>query len=534
MADHAIQQSFDYIIVGGGVAGLTVAARIQKRLPRASVLVVEAGDDPSTDSQVMSASGAYQSIFGPYGWGLDVEPNKNLGGRAAMIHVGKALSGSAAINAGIWTRGPASDYDHWSQLVEDPAWSYQSMLPYFRMTENDHGTPKDEEQHGYEGPVHVWPMKENHPARSYPLRENIKTAWEQSGVKYIRDANSGHPVGLSELPEVWVAGDRQLPNKFLDLSKVKVMSSAVAHRLIIQTTSAKPTVVGIELIDGQQITATKEVILSCGSLHTPKLLMLSGIGPSSMLQRHGIPVSHDNPNIGQNLADHPSVSLTWKVNHPENGVAIGSPLFNDPSFANGWPGDFVYYGNIPEAKSQQEVNIMDYVLYLPALMNQNCPMDGSYINSTSVLVSPSSRGSVTLRSSQASDPPIIDENFNDTPHDRTILREGMRQMIRLFLGTAAGQSIVSHEVPPPGYVQLTMSATDEDLDVRVCDFGNTLYHPMGTCAMGKVVDSKCKLIGVEGLRVVDASVIPVAMGANTQACVYALAERAADFIVQGV
>lgn len=195
--------------------------------------------------------------------------------------------------------GPASDYNLWAEVVRDSSWNYESMLPYFRLTETHHGRIRDEVQHGYDGPIHVTPIYANHPKRLYPLREPLKKAWEEGGVKYIPDGNNGYPLGVADIEEAWLEGKRQLPSKSFDLSRVKILPETLVERVTTQMRNGKLTATGVDLIGGHHISATKEVVVSSGVCHTPKVLMLSGIGDRAALERHSIPVNLDNPEVGK-------------------------------------------------------------------------------------------------------------------------------------------------------------------------------------------------------------------------------------------
>lgn len=250
--------------------------------------------------------------------------------------------------------------------------------------------------------------------------------------------------------------------------------------------------------------------------------------------------------------DHLALGLTWKLKRPEKGLALGSPLLADPSFANGWPIDFIQFGQVPidgleavmkstpsEAADRELLlrpeacHIETVCLYAPMgqrMSGVELPFDGSFITTLTVCLTPTSRGYVSIASSNPADPPIIDVNFNATEVDQYILREGLKTTIKVMQDTESGQSFVEDEVVPEGHQKLQHDGPDEAFDKRIRDFGFSLDHPCGSCAMGKVVDSQCRVIGAEGLRVVDGSIFPVPISAHPQVCVYALAEKAADMI----
>ncbi|OAL36374.1 hypothetical protein AYO20_04270 [Fonsecaea nubica] len=556
MASSLSPSPYDYIIVGGGVAGLVLASRLSRILPPSDtkqILVLEAGTDPSTTDHILTSQGAHLARESPHSYQLAISPNRHLNGRGATAPVGKALGGSAAINGGAWTRGPKSDYDLWAKVVGDDSWGYDALLPYMKRVESvvsPEGVEMDESQHGHDGPLKLTPIRSLWPARKYPLRESIQKMWEEAGARYIPDGNAGDQNGLIEFVEVWVNSVRQLPSKIFDLTKVDIRTTSTVQRVTFSGQD-QPIANGVDLVGGEHLVAKKEVIVCAGAYHSPQVLMLSGIGDPDELAKHGIEPIAPNRAVGKNLTDHLAMGLTWKLEHPEKGLSIGSPLFNDPSYFAGWPVDFMMFGPLdqlaklePLIKTQEDRNLVLrpdashteivtlYVAIGKRLTGIDVPLDGSYISTIVCFLTPTSRGSITLRSANIEDPPVIDVNFFDTDVDRAGLREALRKAASVHLGTEAGRSFISHEVAPEGYACI-MDATDEEIDKRIADFGYSLDHPTSSCAMGKAVDSHCRVVGVKGLRVVDASVFPIPMACHPQSVVYAMAERVADWIGQG-
>ncbi len=553
--------SYDYIIVGGGVAGLTLAARLSKLLPPSSekkILVLEAGTDPSQTESILSSVYAHEARESEHSCILEIAPNSHLNNRAVRVPVGKAIGGSAAINGGAWTRGPKSDYDYWAKLVADDAWSYDKLLPYFRMTEQvftgggEGKMERDELHHGYDGPLTATPVRANWPKRKYPLRETVQKAWEEAGVRYIADGNKGDQNGLTEMVEVWLQGARQLPGKFYDLSLVEIRDHCRVQRVTFDHKCGEAVANGVDLVGGEHIVANKEVIVSAGVYHSPQVLMLSGIGDPAILEKYGIRTVAANVEVGKNLKDHLGLGLTWKLKHPEKGLALGSPLLMDPSYFAGWPMDFIEFSSLNELSTlqpliedpadrefllRQGASHMELVpLYVPLgsrLAGIDAAIDGSHITTLCVCLATTSRGSVTIKSANAEEPPVIDVNSNATKSDRYILREALRKMSSILLETETGKSFISHEVTPEGYVPITKETPDEEIDKRIRNFGVSIDHPMGSCSMGTVVDSHCRVAGVKGLRVVDASVFPIPLACHIQAAVYVLGERVAEWVAWG-
>ena len=548
----------DYIICGAGIAGLTLAARLSKHLGDVWILVVEAGDDPTVNPHVQTVAGYNFLQPSEQAWSLETTANSNLKGRSSTVHVGKAISGSAAINGAAWTRGPGSDYDLWAEIVGDDSWSYNALLPYFHASESDSNPDHDPPQHGSQGPVKITAVTAT---RHYPLRSSLQQAWSEVGVSYVSDGNNGHPNGLTQNLEVWKDGKRQLPSKFIDLSKVTTLPNSLIKRIILSE-SGRRRATGIELADGTHINAHREVIISAGVYHTPGLLLRSGIGPASELEKHNITSLLHNEHVGAHLVDHLAVGTTWKLKQshmPERGLAMGHPDFmSRPEYFLGWPLDFIHFDKLPNTSSKELAKLNpdgwqnDLVcrndathyetvfLYAPMgakFCGIDAPMDGLHVTSISVLLTPTSRGSIKIRSADPNDPPLIDVNFNATESDRCILRYALRKANEVLTSTPTGKSMIEEEVPPSGFAKLS-SEKDEDLDERIAQFGFSLDHPMGSCRMSKtreegVVDSHCRVWGVEGLRVVDASVLPVPIAAHIQVCVYALAERVGAWMADG-
>lgn len=542
----------DYIIIGGGIAGCTLASRLAQANPSLSILLLEAGGDPTGHPLTSAPLASFAAHYSDIDYAYKTVPQQHLDNRSCYQAGGKVLSGGSATNYGTWTRGSAVDYDRWAKVIGDESWGYKGLLPYFKKTENYvNSEVKDWEQHGQGGPILAVSVSDSDPKRKYPLREPIQKAWSELGVQSISDANGGAPLGLAELVENWKDGKRQLASQAYGLRGVTILCNTVVQRIIISEIDGTKAASGVQLVDGQIISATREVIVSAGAYRTPQVLMLSGIGNPDLLAHHGISLVTENREVGQNLHDHLALCLWWKLRYPEQGLAIGTPLWNDPAYTKGMPVDWVVFQHAPNDLLQGALHIegnpadLEYLLnpqrchtetlvvYAPAgapLAGVNVPLDGTHITTAILGMTPTSRGSISISSANPLDNPVIDPNYYATEADRVLLRHGVRQSLRLLQETTEGTALVEGEVPPEGYTSLTAGSTDEEIDARVRRAGNTFYHPAGSASMGKVVDSQLRVYGVKGLRVVDASVIPVPIAAHYQACVYAIAEKAADLI----
>jgi choline dehydrogenase-like flavoprotein len=325
-------------------------------------------------------------------------------------------------------------------------------------------------------------------------------------------------------------------------------------RVVVENKGGVKTAAGVELADGRVIGAGKEVIVSAGAYRTPQVLLLSGIGPADELARVGIPLTLDAPEVGKNFFDHMNCFSWWKLKHPEEGSSLGSPLMTDPAFFIGLPSDWVVTEHAPDAEMRNaleadgdaadQYGLLDparghtetLVCYSPggaSLAGVEVPFDGTYISVVLMGMVPTSRGSVTISSKDPKDQPVIDPNFYATEADRVAVRAAFRQVMRFFQDTPEGKDMVEEELPPAEFSKLTATSTDEEFDARVKRVGSTIFHPGGTAAMGKVVDTELKVKGIERLRVVDASVLPIPLCAHYQVPVYAIAEKAADLITKG-
>ncbi|RAH84883.1 glucose dehydrogenase [Aspergillus japonicus CBS 114.51] len=566
--------TYDYIIVGGGLAGSTLAGRLSELHPSRTILLLEAGPNVVGHPLTSAPLACFGAHFSPLDWAYTTVPQTHLDGRTCYNSAGKALGGGTAINYGTWTRGSAAKYDLLARMVDDEGWSYQSLLPYFQRAETHWDRHADPAVHGRAGPIHNATVSSSSPDRTYPLREPVRAAWAQLGVGPVAlgDANAGHPLGLAELTENWRAGRRQIASEAYGVTRranITVRTNTLVKRVLLSdslspnspssrgsSSSSSKTAVGVELPDGTTFHARREVILSAGGYRTPQLLMLSGIGPREHLQHHGISVAVDSPEVGRNFHDHFAFNQWWQLRHPEQGLSAGTPAWQSPAYGLGLPCDWVATLQAPPDAlraalqadgvtsptdlehhpylSKDFDHLETLVVYAPAgaaVSGVDVPIDGSHIATAVLGIAPSSRGTITLASADPAAAPVIDPNYYATEVDRVTLRAGIRQVNRLMLDTPPGKEMVVGEVVRPGLLRpLGVDASDAEIDEAVRKGGMTFYHPAGSAAMGKVVDSELRVCGVRGLRVVDASVLPLSVAGHYQVALYAIAERAAELV----
>jgi choline dehydrogenase-like flavoprotein len=542
----------DYLIVGGGLTGTVISSRLAAALPNLVVTLVEAGTDEHSNPAILSPAQAHALRESDHIWKHDTVPQRHLNGRCISATTGKTLSGSSAVNAGCWTRCSSTDYDDWAnQVPRGKRWSYSGQLPYFKRSETWYNAGTDNDHHGFQGPIKIHPAIET---RSYPLRDKVKAAFINAdiGLKSNEDAQAGNPIGLSHWTENWDRGVRQPSGSVYGLDRVKVRTAALASKILwFKGGSGEMRARGVELADGTVILARKEVIVCCGALRTPQLLMLSGVGPRSQLEPLDIPVVLENEAVGQNLHDQISLSFFYKLhNGTEKGWSLGSPNFNKPEYAMGSPVDWLAIAGVNLENVRQGLAMdgasADHALLKPerphtemvvvygpvgvSIPGIQAPFDGTIITAAVLNLLPTSRGSVTIKSSSPSVSPDVDPNYYATHTDRAILRAGVRNLLKVLDGFEDG--VLDGELVVEPWQPLTVQSSDDDIDARVKAASSTWYHYAGTASMGAVVDADLRVMGVGGLRVADAAVVPVPLGGHYQAAMYALAEQAADLIIQ--
>lgn len=548
-------QTYDYIVVGGGTAGVVIASRLSQYLPQSTIALVEAGPNAVDHPDIVDPTGFIKlwATHDPLVVDYSTTPQEQLNNRQILNPGGRLLSGSSGINVGVWMRASDTDYQVISESAGHDRFKFENVLQYFNASETYWDKDANPKYHGFDGPVYTVG------GRKYPLREDIQQAYEKLGYQYNAEPRAGDPTGLAELTQSYIAtssatSERQHSGRVYDLSKVDIICDTPVARILFNSSKQAE---GVELVNGKKLNALKEVIISCGTQKSPQLLMLSGIGPKDELSEHNIPVLVDSPQVGQNLFDHSSLILYFKLKHPEQGLSLPFQGTMKPEYGQGLPWDWNAFGNIapsalaPLLKSDGETSsahphlrdkrchFMTIPHYFPVLATEDYnpeiqPMDGKHIAFSAIHLLPISRGTVTLKSADGKDEPAIDPKFMSTNTDRYIFRHAVREVLALT-ETAPFSGHLAGETPPADskYPALTMESTDGEIDARIKGFMGTVAHPMGTCALGSVLDASFRVKGVQGLRVCDASVFPEPIGAMPQATVYAIGEMCAELVAKG-
>jgi choline dehydrogenase-like flavoprotein len=533
MGGSNVTDTFDFVVVGGGSGGCAVASRLSED-PNSSVALLESGG--GCDNWVVTTPGAMiLMISGKVNnWAFDTVPQAGLQGRIGYQPRGKGLGGSSAINAMIYIRGHRSDYDQWASLG-NTGWSYAHVLPYFKRSENN--SEFDGEYHGKGGPLHVSGLRSDN-----PVQEAFLEAAREAQFHIREDFNAEEQEGLGTYQvtqhngERWGAARGYIHPHLGVRANLPVETNAHATRILFEGKRA----VGVEYQQGKetrQIRARREVILSAGAFQTPQLLMLSGVGDGAALAKHGIVPVHHLPGVGQNLQDHPDFVF---------GFTSDAPYFAGLSFSGIkriFKG-FAQYrrerrgpmtSNVAECggflKTRPDIDVPDIQLHFcMAIVNDHGrkPRWGTGFSCHVCVLRPTSRGSIWLQSADPMAAPAIDPNFLGEEADIETLVAGFKMTKRL-LDAPALKALQTSDAFTEGV------RNDDDIRKVLRERVDTVYHPVGTCKMGvndplAVVDPALKVYGLEGLRVVDASIMPTLIGGNTNAPTIMIGEKAADMI----
>lgn len=524
-----MEKGYDFIIIGGGSAGSVLAARLTEN-PDINVLLLEAGGRDWHPFYHVPA-GFAKMTKGIGSWGWHTVPQKHMQDRVFRYTQAKVIGGGSAINAQIYTRGNALDYDEWRQMGCE-GWGYEDVLPYYRKAEDN--DTYNNRYHGQDGPLGVSKPRAPLPIcdayfeaaaeLGIPRNEDV-TGEKQDGVAYYQLTQKN--ARRSSAAMAYLAPNRNRQN-------LHIKTGAQVRRITIENGAAT----GVELVDGTRLTASAEVILSSGSIGSPRLLQLSGIGPADHLKGLGIDVVHDQPEVGANLQDHLDLYCISEVSGPFtydryaklhwSAVAglqylftkrgpVASSLFETGGF---WYAD-------PEARSPD----LQFHLGLGTGIESGvAAMPDGGVTLNSCYLRPRSRGSVRLQSANPNDAPLIDPNYLQDPQDREMSIRGLKLTQEIMSQGPLKRFIKAERLPGPDV------KTDEDYFNFICEHSKTSHHPAGTCRMGSdekaVLDPRLRFNGLERLRVIDASMMPTVISSNTNAAAIMIGEKGADMIRQ--
>jgi choline dehydrogenase len=511
---------YDYVVVGAGSAGCVLAARLSED-PDVSVALVEAGAaDTATEIRIPAA---FPTLFKTgWDWDLDSDPEPELGGRRVYLPRGRMLGGSSSMNAMVYMRGNAADYDGWATAGAE-GWSYRDVLPYFKRSEdNERGA---DDYHGVGGPLHVSDSR----AMS-PVVDAFVEAAMDAGYAFNADFNGARQtgVGRNQLTQHngmrWSTADAFL-RPALDRPNLSLLTEATVLRAVFDRDRAT----GVEVSSGGNLSvlrAEREVVLCAGAYGSPQLLLLSGVGPASDLASFGIPVIEDRP-VGHGLQDHVLSAVNYLTDEGSLLTAMSPP--NLALLEESGTGPLTC--NIDEGggfiETHDGLDGPDIQFHSgPTLFSAEALGAPPQAHGTVIavsLVASHSRGRVTLRSSAPDAAPRIVHNYLRADEDRRSMIAGLRVAMEI-----ADQPSMSRVIT--GEFDVPASRSDADLLAHARRTAQTQYHPTSTCAIGAVVDSELKVLGLDGLRVVDASVMPTVIRGNTNAPTIMIAEKAADLI----
>ncbi|MDB5506300.1 MAG: hypothetical protein JWR75_938 [Devosia sp.] len=527
----------DFVIIGSGSAGAAMAARLSED-GKHTVIVIEFGGTDMGPLIQMPAALSYPMNMPRYDWGFRSEPEPHLGGRTLAVPRGKVIGGSSSINGMVYVRGHAGDYDHWAESGAT-GWGYADVVPYFKRMEHWHagGHGGDPDRRGKSGPLHV-----TRGARKNPLFKVFVEAGRQAGFELTDDYNGEKQEGFGPMEQtVWQGRRWSAANAYLKPARSRKNLSIVrgyARKIVIVNGRAT----GVEIERGgvvEVITARREVIVAASSINSPKLLLLSGIGPAAQLAELGIAVVADRPGVGANLQDHMELYIQqasllpitlYKYWNVFGKALIGAQwLFTKRGL--GASNQFESAAFIRSQAGVKYPDIQFHFIPIAVRYDGQAAAEGHGFQAHVGPMRSASRGAVTLRSADPKAPPRIQFNYMSDEKDWADFRHCIRVTREIF-GQAAFDPYRGKEILPGEAYQ-----SDDELDDHIRRHAESAYHPCGTCRMGRasdpmaVVDPACRVIGVDGLRVADSSIFPRITNGNLNAPSIMVGEKASDHIL---
>ncbi|MDG4900583.1 MULTISPECIES: choline dehydrogenase [unclassified Mesorhizobium] len=523
----------DFVIIGSGSAGSAMAYRLSED-GKHSVIVIEFGGTDMGPLIQMPSALSIPLNMSLYDWGFASEPEPHLGGRVLATPRGKVIGGSSSINGMVYVRGHARDFDHWAEQGA-AGWGFADVLPYFKRMEDSDGG--EDGWRGQGGPLHV-----QRGTRKNPLYGAFLEAGRQAGFELTDDYNGSKQEGFGPMEQtIWRGRRWSAANAYLKpaLKRKNVsLLKGFARRVVIENQRA----VGVEIEAHKQIQVVKarrEVIVAASSINSPKILMLSGIGPGAHLQENGIKVIADRAGVGANLQDHLELYIQQEATKPITLNSVLNP-FSKAMIGAQWLffktglGATNHFEAAAFVRSQAGVDYPDIQYhFIPAAVRYDGKA-AAKSHGFQAHVGPmrsKSRGSVTLRSPDPKAKPVIRFNYMSHPDDWSEFRHCIR-LTREIFGQKAFDGFRGKEISPGAHVR-----TDDELDAFIREHAESAYHPCGTCRMGRaddltaVVDPECRVIGVEGLRVADSSIFPRVTNGNLNAPSIMTGEKASDHIL---
>lgn len=528
-------QDYDYIIVGAGSAGCVLANRLSAD-PGIRVLLMEAGGrDKNTFIHFPAGIGKLISPdrIAKENWGYWTEPQRHLNGRRLYWPRGRCLGGSSSINGMVYIRGHSSDYDRWAQMG-CTGWDWDSVLPYFRKSEDSERGATD--WHGAGGP-----LRTSKKSMQSPLIDAFLKAGEQAGHDLTDDFNGARFEGVGRYDATIHGGERWSAARayltpILHRPNLDVLTDVQAERVLFKGRRAHA--VGYRAGGKSEIAVGREIILCGGAINSPQMLMLSGIGPAEHLRSHGLAVVHDSPNVGGNMQDHLDLLVQWRIDEPVS-LNANAKLTNQLKALGSWlaarqgTGSFMPTPAGAFLSTRPDLAAPDIQLHLlPGLGDPHGRGGMGKVHGFTIHVCqlrPESRGTVRLASHDPAAHPRIDPNYLSAPEDLEVLLAGL-EITREFGRQPAFARFGARERWPGADIE-----GRDQLVERIREWAETIYHPVGTCHMGRgddaVVGTDLRVRGVDGLRVVDASVMPTLISGNTNAPTIMIAEKISDTIL---